>query len=464
MWRAQRTRTSAEAVSIEQRAGDALSIADRRWLMPLIAIFLLKGLLLVAIIGPFTGHDEVDHFYYVARLAHGEGLGVVGKVKLPPAAAPYQAYVANFPNNAEVIQPPLYHLLLVPLYWLTPGGDENRLYVMRTASLAVGAAVVWLAYLTSRLIFPGELWMRAGVPIAVSLQPQFAFEAAIVNHDILVIALSTLLLYLLLLWYPTGYTTPRLAWLGAIAGAGLWTKASFGLALPVVALAIALAWRERRGRFGDLVRSLLWSCGLALLIATPWFVRSLWYYGDPTGARRLHEIPDYGAQASPLGSMLFSSRFWQGRLEDFWGNYGWRLIPFDPRVYNAVYVIWAVAGLGLLVLVVHEAIAWKRRRPSALSRYQWMAVGLQALWVVLVIAGVLYVGTIQFTQSRFAFPAMVAFALLSVLGLSRLMPRPVRPVLAPTLFVLLMALNVITAVRFLIPYYYGVSGATVLTK
>ena len=191
--------------------------------------------------------------------------------------------MADFPNNAEVIQPPLYHLLLVPLYWLAPGGDETTLYVLRIASVALGAGVVWPAYLTARLLFPGDLWMRAGVPIAVALQPQFAFEAAIVNHDILVIALSTLLLYLLLLWYRTGYTPRRLTWLGVAGGAGLWTKASFGLALPVVAVALALSWWERRGQRGEFAGALLRSCGLALAIASPWFVRSLWYYGDPRG-------------------------------------------------------------------------------------------------------------------------------------------------------------------------------------
>lgn len=447
-----------------RRPHEVLSAADRRWLTPLLVLFVVKGLLLVAIIGPFTGHDEVDHFYYVARLAQGEGLGVVGQVQLPPQAAPYRAYVANFPNNAEVIQPPLYHLLVVPLYWLTPGDDENRLYVMRIASLVIGTCVVWLAYLTARLVFPGEFWMRAGVPLAVAMQPQFAFEAVIVNHDILVIALSTLLLYLLLRWYPTGYSARRLTWLGLIGGAGLWTKSSFGLSLPVVAVAIALSWWQRRGKREELVAALARSCGLALLIATPWFLRSLWYYGDPTGARRLHEIPDYGAQASSLRAMIFSVEFWRGRLDDFWGNYGWRLVPFDPRVYNTVYLVWAVAGIGLAALAVKEAVARVRRRPSLLSPFQWTAIGLLALWIVLVVAGVLYVGTVQFTQSRFAFPAMVAFAVLSLLGFAQLVPRRVQPTLAPTLFVLLMALNAITAVRFLIPYYYGASGATVLTK
>src|SRR5262249_3823491 len=155
--------------------------------------------------------------------------------------------------------------------------------------------------------------------------------------------------------------------------------------------------------------------------------------------------PDYGAQASSLGSMLFSGVFWRGRLEDFWGNYGWRLVPFDPRVFNTVDLIWAVAGIGLLVMAGGGIVAVMRGRPSAFSRFQWTGIGLLTLWVVLMVAGVLYVGTIQFTQSRFAFPGMVAFAVLSMLGFGQVVPQRARPMLAPTLFVLMMVLQTVMA-------------------
>jgi 4-amino-4-deoxy-L-arabinose transferase-like glycosyltransferase len=442
----------------------AASGVDASWLIPLFVLFVVKGCLLVAIVGPFTGHDEVDHFYYVARLAHGHGMGVVGEVQLPPAADPYRAYVADYPNNAEVIQPPLYHLLLVPLYWLAPSGDETKLYVLRLASVAIGATVVWLAYLTAREVFPDDFVVRAGTPIAVALQPQFSFEAAIVNHDILVIALSSLLIYLLLRWLKDGFSNRRLVWLGVVGGAGLWTKASFGLALPVVAVGVWLGWRRCGGNRGQLLAWLARSCGLPLLIALPWFVRSLWYYGDPTGTRRLHQIPDYGAQASSLSGMVLSSVFWRSRLEDFWGNYGWRLVPFDLDTYNLIYLAWAIAGGGLLLLLGREALARIRHRPSSLARFQWQALGLLVLWLVMLVAGVLYVGTVQFTQSRFAFPGMIAFALLSVVGYEAWLPRVARPGLVPALFVALLTLTVVTAIRFLIPFYYGASGATVLTR
>lgn len=438
--------------------------ADRAWLLPLLVLFLAKGALLISIIGPFTGHDEVDHFFYVARLAEGGGLGVVGEEELPPAAAPYRAYVADYPYNAEVIQPPLYHALLTPLYWLVSGSAERKLYALRGVSVVVGAGVVVLAYATARLLFPDDSGARIGVPVFVAWQPQFAFEAAIVNHDVLVIALSSLLVFLLLRWLPGGYSTRRQLILGSLAAAGLWTKASFVLALPLVAICLLWDWRDR-GRAGRwLVGAGVRALGLPLALALPWLARGWWLYGDPTGASRLRAIPGYGEQASGLGAMLGSAEFWRGRLEDFWGNYGWRLIPFDIPVYRAIWGAWALAAVGLGVLAVRGAVAAGRGRTQPLTRYQWRGLALMGLWAGLMIGGVLYVGTIQFTQSRFAFPAMVGFATLTVVGLEQLLPRRWRPAVGPALIVGLTLLNVVVAIRFLIPFYYGAQGATVLTE
>jgi hypothetical protein len=441
-----------------------LLAGDRRWLIPLLVLFLAKGVVLIAVVAPFTGHDEVDHFYYIARLAHGDGLGVVGEVDLPPAAAPYQAYVADYPTNAEVIQPPLYHLLLVPVYWAVPGGDIAKLEVMRFVSLALGAVIVWLAYATARISFPDEFWIRAGVPVFLAFQPQFSFEAGIVNHDIVVILLSSLLIYLLVKWLPTGYTRERQLWLGAICAAGLWTKTSFGLVLPVVALCAWFARRNQGQRWRRVVTDVAVVWGVALLIALPWFIRSSMLYGDPTGARRLHTLSDYGSQASTYRLMITSAVFWRGRLEDFWGNYGWRLVPFDIGTYQAIDLVWAAAGAGLIVLFIRMIWGRTRGRAGILSHYQRRVLAIATLWVLLLIYGVLYLGTIQFTQSRFAFPAMIGFGLLTVVGLGQWAPKRGRPILLPLLIIALTLLNVVVAIRFLIPFYFGAGGPTGLTQ
>ena len=435
---------------------------DRPWLVPLLLLFAVKGALLAFMIGPFAGHDEVDHYYYVARLAEGNGLGVVGEVDLPPETTPYRDYVADYPTNAEVIQPPLYHALLVPLYLLAPDSVEGRLYLLRLAAVPLGAVVVALAYATARLLFPNEVLIRAGVPIFVAFQPQFSFEAAIVNHDILLILLVTLVLYLILGGLRDGFS-PRRQWaIGLVGAAGLWTKASFGLVLPVVALALLLAWRDGRGSWRALAGPLLRACALPVLLALPWFARSFLLYGDPTGAGRLRDIAEYGERAQGYRRMLTSGPFWRQLLEDAWGNYGWRQIPLDPVAFRAVWLLWGLAVAGLLVGAARLWLARRRGAPPRTTRLQRRGVALLVLTAVLLVYGVLYVGTIQFTQARFAFPAVVGFATLTLVGLAGWLPVRLRPAALPVLVALLMALNAIVALRFLLPFFYGPGGGAAI--
>ena len=437
---------------------DAASGNDARWLTPLLLLWVLKGVLLVAMIGPFTGHDEVDHFWYIVRLAEGNGLGVVGEVNLPPEAEPYRAYVADYPTNAEVIQPPLYHLLLAPISLLAPDDPTARLTLLRLVSIPIGAGVVVLAYLIARLLFPDNLLIRAGVPVVVAMQPQVAFEGAIVNHDILLILLVCATLYLTLVGLRDGFSPERQWLIGLIGGAGFWTKVSFGLVLPVVALALILVWRRTGKPWRALVPMLLRSIGLPLLLIVPWFVRSWWLYNDPTGASRLREIPEYGEQAQALPEMLFSTPFWRQMIEDFWGNYGWRQIPLEPMVIRVIWVAWGLTLLGLAAGLARRWLPWRSLQTSAWSTFQRQGVAMLALSILLYISGVLYVGTIQFTQARFAFPAMVGVAMLALLGVQGWLPVRWRPYALPAVFVILMALNTVVMLRFLIPFYYGPGG------
>ena len=436
--------------------------ADAFWLAPLLALFMVKGALLVAMVGTFAGHDEVDHFYYVARLAAGNGLGVVGEVALPAEAGPYRDYVADYPTNAEVIQPPLYHALLVPFYLATPGGTEARLIVLRLASVALGASVVWIAYLTARLLFPRDALLRAGVPIFVAFQPQVAFEAAIVNHDILLILLVSLVLYLTLGGLRDGFSGRRQWALGLVGAAGLWTKVSFGLVLPVVGFGLLLAWWNGGGSWRELIRPAGRALGLPLLLVSPWFLRSFLLYGDPTGAGRLREIPEYGEQARTYREMICSGAFWRQMLEDAWGNFGWRQIPLDPWDFRAIWLLWGLALLGLVGGAGRVGASRRGGVAGAESRVRRQSVLLLGLSVGVMVFGVLYVGTIQFTQARFAFPAVVGVGTLTLLGVGGWLPERARPAALPVLVALLMALNVVVVLRFMLPFSYGPGGGAAI--
>ncbi len=457
-------------VATRQEALSLVLNADRIWLPGLLIFFGLKQILSVFLYGPFSGHDEVDHFWYVQRLADGYGLGVVGKVELPPAAGMYAQYVADYPLNSEVIQPPLYHLGLAVLGNLVPGDMLATLYLYRLVSVALGVVVVWLCYLIARELFPRDASVRIGVPVFVALQPQFAFESAIVNHDILVILLATLGCYLTFRGVRSGFSWRLALAIGLVSAAGLWTKVSFGLILPVFGAGLLIGATDQLRSFPShrsgipllarqtAVRGLL-MLGVPVLAIAPWFVRNLDLYGDPTGSARLGEVSDYALSASTYPEMVTSPVFWRGRLDDFWGNYGWREIPWDNVTSLVVYLCWGVAALGALALLIRQLASLRcRTLDPVLDGYQSRCLALTVLAVGLMIFAVLYVGTLQFTQSRFAFPAMFGFALLTVLGFGAWVPARWRWVIPIVLFVTLVILNILVAVEFVIPYYVGPGG------
>ncbi|MEJ7762683.1 MAG: hypothetical protein WKF80_07810 [Thermomicrobiales bacterium] len=463
-------RRSAMAREATVRPRAAWLDLDRAWLVPLLVLFLAKQVLLVGIIGPFTGHDEVDHFYYIQRLAAGQGLGEVGAVLLPEAAAPYEEYVADFPYNAEVIQPPLYHVTLAGLARLVPGEGLGDLFAFRAVSAGLGLAALALTYAIAAMLFPSTLFARAGTVAFVAFQPQFSFEAAIVNHDILVIALFTAVGYLCQRGLRDGFGPGSALAIGLLNGVGLWTKVSHGLVLPMVGAALLIAAWDRRGQgrrapsrqaLARLVGHGALATLLPIVLVSPWFLRSYRLYGDPSGAERLREIPEYGEQASTYPEMVRSAGFWQGRLEDFWANYGWRQVPFDAADYQLLWAAWALAGLGLGALAVRGLVGGPLRLPPVLTRLQRRALAMWGVGILSVTVGVLYVGTIQFTQSRFAFPAMAGFALWSTAGWAVWVPARLRNGATVVLALAFLLLTVSTAVRFLIPFYHGPGGGWV---
>ena len=103
----------------------------------------------------------------------------------------------------------------------------------------------------------------------------------------------------------------RAQWaIGLACAAGLWTKSSFGLVLPVVALGCLLAWRNGRRPSGALFAAWGRTLLLPLLLVAPWLARNVLLYGDLTGAARLAQIPGFGAQARGYGQMIGNLGFW----------------------------------------------------------------------------------------------------------------------------------------------------------
>ena len=204
--------------------------------------------------------DE-SHRYYVFYLSQEYVLPAPAGHPFPPPmwdwptnqAAPVLAARMsqwNDPNH-ESSQPPLYYSL-AGLWWLLGkmcgfhGGF--LLYWLRFLNLALVAALVWLGYLTARLLFPANQFMRLSVPALLAFFPQASFYA--IDNDVLC-PLCFGVAFILLVRFDQA-DTPGIG-LGTAAGLALaatfLTKLTNLPLLAVAALFLAFkVWRLARGR------------------------------------------------------------------------------------------------------------------------------------------------------------------------------------------------------------------------
>ena len=115
---------------------------------------------------------------------------------------------------------------------------------------------------------------------------------------------------------------------------------------------------------------------------------------------------------------------------------------------------WLPALFGLVISAFVLVARRQRGRGSLPNQVECQGMALMAMWVLLMLAGVIYVGTIQFTQARFAFPGMIGFAMLSIQGYRSLVPKRMRTLIPPLVFAALLCLNLTTTIRFVAPFYW----------
>lgn len=248
--------------------------------------------------------------------------------------APFLQYceIHWHPINYESSQPPLYYALAGTCWRLGAllrlnGG--NRLYGLRFLNVPIVVVVVWLGWLTARLIFPNEIFPRLAVPALLSVFPQSAFYS--IQNDVL----SPLCFGAVFLCLVKWSRAPN-------PGAGLGAATGFALAatfltkmsnLPLLAVAAAFIgfqfirfWRTRKLRSAALAFLLLALC--AMLPAAAWMAWSKAYFGDYLGTKQ--KIALLGWTVKPFaewwqhpiftihGAWIFFSElfanFWQGEM------------------------------------------------------------------------------------------------------------------------------------------------------
>src|SRR5215203_44258 len=478
-----------------------------RFITVLLILYAVKQIFSVAAYYPFSGHDELAHFSYVRTLASEGRLpqlpdlktwraGLNGGDPPPTDEIPAELYpfcrfaldwycdpdsprwganpprivtvpgMGYFPSGYQYAanHPPLYYATMVPLYAASSAASPvTQQYLLRLAAIPFGLVTVYAAYRATRSLFPGDAFLTVTVPAFVAFQPQVSYEAAMVNNDIVAIALTSLIVWGLITGLKERFPVRLCAALGVALGFDLLAKGTAITVAPIIAAAVVLStgWRDWRGL---LTRGA--AVGVpAILLSTPWYLFLYRTYGDFSGLGRVQELQYWNGPMGSFFELLVDPEFIVNRFRETWGEFGWRQIHLRSQLLWAIAIptILAVAGLTLYAFKV-----WRRppssRGDPVMQPEPWQTNALIVLVLTCIVA---YLAVVQFgtsfalSQARYYFPAVNAGALLVMLGLRTLLPGQTRPAAQGIVFGALVMLNIVIMAGYVLPFTVTVNEPTV---
>jgi 4-amino-4-deoxy-L-arabinose transferase-like glycosyltransferase len=394
-------------------------------LAAIVLAYVILGVLYATLTPPWQVPDEPAHYNYVRYLVEERRLPVLRMGDYDQAYLEEikgSQFSPEYPIDSiryEFHQPPLYYLVLAPIYALSGGA----LVPIRLFSVLLGAGVLLVAYLVGKALYPDRAWPALGITAFIAFIPQHIAMNAGVENDALAELLLAIVLLRLIRWLRSEepHSPGQHVQTGVVIGLGLLTKTTAYIAVPLAAIAAGLKfWQSRspgKARLGlrPALAALLALLLPALLIGLPWFIRNLAVYEgfDPTGLQNHNTVvagqPRSSEWLERLGWWGLLGGFGRTTFRSFWAKFGWMAVPIDWRIYLALRTIAVVAAVGFVFRVVD---AWEARHWPSTSLILLFCSGLMTLGTYLG-----YNLTFYQAQGRYLFPALIPLGLAWTLGL-----------------------------------------------
>jgi hypothetical protein len=422
----------------------ATFLQDRR---VVVSVVTLLSLYLAMVVGYqrtvpiFEAPDEQSHIHYVAFVSL-EG-------HLP-------RYGAEPDVPGEGMQPPLYYILLAPLFQaLDPGGDElledlrqashwiyetdgsNRVSPMariRPATRGDGVPrfapepsldplrkLRWgtlpFGFIALLFTIAGAWCASRNAPVSIlcgallGFSPQFLFMSSYVSNDAAGACIGAAAFWLFSLSLDRErdrrYQYLLLAMLVALGAA---VKNSTLPVLAVTALGIvAMDPRPTRTR----IRAVVMAGAIAFVLLLPNALSNIQRFGDPLGldalwqsAAGLPRTAEFGSTAS-----YFVQMYWFNTLRSYWGVFGWMDLHVPASVWLSSFALTAVGTVGFV-------LALKRPDASGDSRLKAPFLYVAAAALATVAIHVLLNMRLIQPQGRHLFAAAPHIAFLLATGIA----------------------------------------------
>jgi hypothetical protein len=280
--------------------------------------------------------------------------------------------------NPQASNPPLYYALMAVPYrlfvWLPL---LKRLFVLRLFSALFYLGTIALTWALAGEVFGRVRWKQTLATGAVALQPKLAFMSAVISADNLLILAITGFLLATLRLVRRGPSMGRVLAASALAAAAVLTQGRGLVTVPVLIVALVVAWIRHRPGTGATLRRGAASAATVVgaLGAYALFVRAS------------NGSAPFGGQVSALNSGAFNVgqflssiyQFYFPRLpgmaarigpaygyrqvfiDTFYGAYGWIEVTLSSPFETALQVLSAVGLVGLATACV---VNWRRLRRS----------------------------------------------------------------------------------------------------
>jgi 4-amino-4-deoxy-L-arabinose transferase-like glycosyltransferase len=385
---------TSRAVTALASAAIALGIGLRLlgvWLIPFgqMVQYRLEGL-----------NDEPAHFAYVEYLATRHAL----PVQTHSVGEPGAFERADF----EYYQPPLYYVIGAALYGAL--GRDAGLIACRLLSALCGILTLGVMGMVFARCGMPPVAARIGVGFA-ALLPTHAYFCALVSNDALSWLLAGAILWRLACLAGAGGQDPappralrRGALLAALLAAGVLTKGSLALFLPLTAA--LYTWESLRSRSARPVMEGLAVVVVACAVAAPWWIRSFQLYGSPFGLEA-----GFGA---PARAPLTAARLYglvAGTVRYFW---------FPMQNLGASPWVRIPRLIGAAAIALHAAAWLMTIGRRGLSRTEVPLV----LCLALALAAHLWLNLAwSEPEGRFLLPAFVPIVYGFTIGMWRLVER-----------------------------------------
>ncbi|MDP3956962.1 MAG: phospholipid carrier-dependent glycosyltransferase [bacterium] len=382
----------------------------------------------------------------------------------------WKRYIDIYPTNTSGAASVYYFLGTKIEQLLSQQSILTRFLSIRLLSVALGALVVWLAYLTTQKIGLSR-WQSLIIAALVAFQPMFSATAAIVNIDVALIFAFSLFIYAgtVLLQY-SSFASWRISWkyialLIFSIILGLFSKGS-GIVLIVVAIPLLtyltyIHFHIDKRRFFWRVFFLL-----SLLIALTFVFVPKSYF---ISIANLDKTSQFSSPLTSLQKYINKTIGGNGLSvshASYWGNFGWLDTKISPKILDVIRIIELIAFLGVILYLISGTRPFDKLRVTEekshlpQKRYIIFFIGIiLALqlairfydWRVFDATKQIVIGT----PGRYFLPNIIPHILLIVTGLGFFTRNEKQfHILLKILALLMILLSLYSMIDVIIPRYY----------